>query len=319
MSKKDKASWDYFQDETRFADAINACCYGGRQVVKPKDVLDADTRNKNCERDLIRKTVLGIRYVFIGIENQETVDYSLPVRIMGSDYGDYKKQVDKIKRKNRKRMGKASGNTIADHDVGELLYDYKKTDKIFPVITIVFYYGDNWDGPKSIKDMLDLDKDLDDSICMQNYGINLIEVNSMTDAELDRFQTDIKQVFKFIKNRKDKDKMLEIISSDPYYRNVEKTAHDMMKVHGGLRAYNIKEEDYRSEEGGIDMCRAWDDWREDGRNEGRTEGRKEGQDLINRLNSWLVKQGRTDEMLRSFDDRELQQQLILKMEESEGR
>ena len=28
----------------------------------------------------------------------------------------------------------------------------------------------------------------------------------------------------------------------------------MMKVHGGLRAYNIKEEDYRFEEGGTSIC-----------------------------------------------------------------
>ena len=51
--------------------------------------------------------------------------------------------------------------------------------------------------------------------------------------------------------------------------SIEKTAHDMMAVYGGLRGYKINEADYRSEGGGIDMCKAWDDWREDGRKEGR--------------------------------------------------
>ncbi|MBR4207134.1 MAG: hypothetical protein IKQ88_00930, partial [Lachnospiraceae bacterium] len=60
-----------------------------------------------------------------------------------------------------------------------------------------------------------------------------------------------------------------IIETDPYYSNVEKNAHDMMAVYGGLRGYKINEADYKSEGGGIDMCKAWDDWREDGRKEGR--------------------------------------------------
>ena len=68
--------------------------------------------------------------------------------------------------------------------------------------------------------------------------------------------------------------MSGIIENDPYYSNVEKTAHDMMAVYGGLRGYMINEADYRSEGGGIDMCKAWDDGREDGRNEGRKEGRE---------------------------------------------
>lgn len=268
MGKKDKASWNYFQDEARVADIINMSCYGGKKTVKPEDVGDADSRNKNGERDLIRKTALGTRYALIGIENQETVDYSLPVRIMGYDYGDYKRQVDKIKRRNRKKSVDSSVKNSAEY-----IYDYKKTDRIFPVVTIVFYYGDNWDGPESVKDMLDTDKDMESSGYLQDYRINLIEVNKLTDEELGKFQTDIKQVFKFIRSRKDRDKMKEIIENDPYYRNVEKSAHDMMKIYGGLRGYNIKEDDYVSDEGGINMCKAWDDWREEGKEEGIKEGR----------------------------------------------
>ena len=263
MGKKDNASWEYFQDEARVADIINVCCYGGKRVVKPEDVSDADSRNENSERDLIKKTALGTRYAFIGFENQDNVDYSLPVRIMGYDYRDYKKQTDKVRRKNRRKRGSVDDRT------GELLYEYKKSDRIYPVVTIVLYYGDKWDGPKSIGDMLDADTDLKSSGYLQDYRINLIEVNNMSDEELDRFQTDVKQVFKFIRNRKDKEKMSGIIENDPYYSNVEKTAHDMMAVYGGLRGYKINEADYRSEGGGIDMCKAWDDWREDGRKEGR--------------------------------------------------
>ena len=274
MGKKDKASWNYFQDEARVADMINTCCYGGAQIVKPEDVRSADSLNSNGERDVIRKSALGNRYVFIGIENQDTVDHSLPVRIMGYDYGDYKRQVDKIKRKNKRKRKKEADAANADDISGEILYDYKKTDKISPVVTIVLYYGDDWDGPKSVLEMTDADKGLEASGLLQDYRINLINVSKLSDEELDKFRTDIKQVFKFIKNRKDREKMACIINNDPYYKNVEKTAHEMMKVYGGLRGYNIKEKDYRSNEGGMDMCKAWDDQREEGRAEGIKEERK---------------------------------------------
>jgi hypothetical protein len=46
----------------------------------------------------------------------------------------------------------------------------------------------------------------------------------------------------------------------------------------------------------------------------KEEGREEGCDLINRLNSWLIEQGRIDEMIKSFTDKELQKQLIQEME-----
>ena len=46
----------------------------------------------------------------------------------------------------------------------------------------------------------------------------------------------------------------------------------------------------------------------------KEEGREEGRELVNRLNNWLVEQGRNDEMIRSFTDKELQKQLIQEME-----
>ncbi len=46
----------------------------------------------------------------------------------------------------------------------------------------------------------------------------------------------------------------------------------------------------------------------------KEEGREEGRELVNRLNNWLVEQGRNDEMIRSFSDMELQKQLLSEME-----
>ena len=45
--------------------------------------------------------------------------------------------------------------------------------------------------------------------------------------------------------------------------------------------------------------------------------KEEGRELVNRLNNWLVEQGRNDEMIRSFSDKGLQKQLIQEMEAEE--
>ena len=268
MGKKDDAAKIFFQNKERVADLINACCYGGEQAVSPEDISDADPGGENGIRDIIKKTALGTKYAFIGIENQEEVDHTLPVRAAGYDVGDYRKQVNEIKQENKNDPCCSWG--------GEYLYGYRKTDKLIPVVTIVLYYGDNWTGPRSIKDMLDMDGNSVISQFVQDYRINLIEVNNMSDEELDRFQTDVKQVFEFIKNRRDKEKMSQLIQNDPGYKNIDENAYRMMEVHGSLKGYKIMVEDYRTEKGGGDMCKAWDDWREEGREEGRREGREEG-------------------------------------------
>ena len=46
-------------------------------------------------------------------------------------------------------------------------------------------------------------------------------------------------------------------------------------------------------------------------------GKEQGMGQISDLNAWLVKQGRTDELFLSFDDRELQQKLLQEMKEAE--
>ena len=72
----------------------------------------------------------------------------MPMRVMGYDYGIYKKQYDS----NAQRYKTADGIN-ADEYVSRM----KKTDKFIPVITIVIYYGERvWDGATSLHGMLDI-------------------------------------------------------------------------------------------------------------------------------------------------------------------
>ena len=49
-----------------------------------------------ASRDIIKihkkSSVFGVQFVLLGLENQEHIHYAMPMRVMGYDYGTYKKQ-----------------------------------------------------------------------------------------------------------------------------------------------------------------------------------------------------------------------------------
>ena len=57
----------------------------------------------------------------------------MPMRIMGYDYGTYKKQYDDNSRKYKNAKGMSED---------EYMSRMKKSDRFTPVITIVIYYGE---------------------------------------------------------------------------------------------------------------------------------------------------------------------------------
>lgn len=52
------------------------------------------------------------------------------------------------------------------------------------------------------------------------------------------------------------------------------------------------------------------DAKEEGREEGRREGRMEEREMINRLAKRMIQEGRLDDLERSFDDQNYQDQLL---------
>lgn len=93
-----------------------------------------------------KSTVHGVEYVLLGNESQQHIHYGMPMRVMGYDYGTYKKQYDD----NAKKYQSSEG---IEED--EYLSRMKKTDRFVPVISAVVYYGEKpWDGPTTLHEML---------------------------------------------------------------------------------------------------------------------------------------------------------------------
>ena len=171
----------YWSDNEQFADLFNAVLFDGRQVILPEELEDVDTEESTvlehkdyaesikASRDNIKiqkkSTVHGVQFVLLGLESQEHIHYAMPMRIMGYDYGSYKKQYDS----NAKKYQSSEG---LDED--EFLSKMKKTDKFVPVITVVVYYGEKpWDGAESLQEMLNIPEEMKQFV--NDYKMLLVE------------------------------------------------------------------------------------------------------------------------------------------------
>ncbi|MDE7353500.1 MAG: hypothetical protein K2O06_10675, partial [Acetatifactor sp.] len=162
MGKTDKEMKEYFSDNRRYADLWNGGLFQGRQLICPEDLQESSPvgtyRNKDehleqtC--DVAMKQFRGTQVLALWIlENQKNMDYSMPARVMVQEAIQYGRQLNEVRRKNRRayensRKESSDGGTPYYKDDGEFLYHFRKQDRLFPVITLVAYWGDEqWKGP----------------------------------------------------------------------------------------------------------------------------------------------------------------------------
>lgn len=217
-------------------------------------------------RDLVRKNVFGINFAVIGIENQNNIDYTFPVRAMSYDVGEYEKQLKCIRRRLR-RKGKDGQHLTA----AEYLCGFQKDIRLYPVVTFVLYYGkDEWDAATDLHGILDF-TDIPDGIqkLVQNYQIHVVDVPRMQNTEV--FKTDVCQVFDFIRCSKDDESMRQLMTKDPEYGKMEEDAYNMVAAYTGSENLLAVKDDY-IEGGRVNMCKAIDDLILKGKLEGRVEG-----------------------------------------------
>ena len=151
--KQDLLAKRYYSDNRRFADLINGIVCNGIPIVKQEDLSEMDTETgQGKRRDLVRKAVFGVNFAVLGLENQEKLDYRLPLRVLGYEVGAYEHQAAEIYREIR-RNGRNSDTELSS---GEYLYGFRKSDRLHPVITIILYYGEEeWNGSRDLYGILD--------------------------------------------------------------------------------------------------------------------------------------------------------------------
>ena len=108
--KADIVVKNYWRTNEQFADFFNAVLFNGEQKIKADELEDMDTEESyvlehkefaesiGASRDNVKIRKKSTRYVtelcILGMESQEHIHYAMLMRVMGYDYGTYKKQYD---------------------------------------------------------------------------------------------------------------------------------------------------------------------------------------------------------------------------------
>ena len=103
-----------------------------------------------------------------------------------------------------------------------------------------------------------------------DYRINLFSPAEIKDEELDKLESNLKEVMLFIKYSKDKRKLQELTSQSPGFRSLElKAARGIDSITG----INLR---FTETEGSVNMCQAVQEMCDDARSEGLSQGRIQG-------------------------------------------
>ncbi|MCM1086583.1 MAG: hypothetical protein NC419_00380 [Muribaculaceae bacterium] len=294
--KTDTITKDYVKDTGIFADIFNYYIYGGRQVIRPEQLIERDSAKialpygddgavvpvqkfRDVQKLYAAMTDGKMEYVLYGVENQAKIHYAMAVKNNLYDALEYAAQVEEAAKSHRKEMqNKAErcqskeqgGKDKKALSSGEFLGGFWKEDRLIPSITVTIFFGsEEWDGPLSLFDMMDIsDQNVLD--CMDNYHVRLIAPAQMSDDEIMKFHSSLREVLLFIKYSKDKENLSRVLKmNEKRFRKVECRAADV------IQAITNSDMKYNENEAKVDMCQAIKEMREEERFIGEQAGKLE--------------------------------------------
>ena len=117
------------------------------------------------------------------------------------------------------------------------------------------------------------------------------------------FRTSIRQLFEVLQNAYDKEKMQEVLQNDEKFSNVDRETVEAINLFAGTDI------DIDEKEEVIDMCKAWEEQKNEGRELGREEGRELGE--RQKIISLVVKKLQKDKSVAEIaDDLEEKEEVI---------
>ena len=274
-----------------FADIVNVLLFNGKRIVDEDTLIDtpADSALKidgeihSQDRDVAKYWKNSqINIALFGLENQTVPDKLMPMRVIGYDGAEYKKQVLEKLEKNR----------------------YKKK---YPVITLVLYmgYDRNWKYSNSLLDLLEVDDNLKPYV--NDYKINVFEIAFLDREKIDLFKSDFRMLADYLyqmrttnsykgdeSNIKHVDEILMLMSAMSGFKNVE----NIIKVAHERKVSNMKGFFELAEEKGLEK--------------GLELGRTEGADMVSELNTILAREGNLEKVIKANTDKVYRNELLKK-------
>ncbi len=279
MGRYDNALYDFLSDNERFADLFNGAVFQGREVLKADALEEASERYvterqeqgqekeniirrqtdaakqqeaaANYYRDLKKCLRTGTGFAVVAIENQSTVDYTMPLRIMRYDCLDYEKQARAV-----------TG----------------RKDRLNPVYTICLYHGTRpWKGPRNLRDMMDFggDTELREAL-FHDYPMTLVDVNDLQNPAL--FKTELRLLLETLAVRGDGEAMKRLFEQEEFANVSVETA----RVIAGMTDNKELVEKLETSSGkeAVNMCKAYEEqkryWTKKGERKGERRGERRG-------------------------------------------
>ncbi len=269
MGKPDVSIKQWLRVKNRFADLFNGVLFDGEQIIiadelteinSESDIIikDKENRTKTIQRhrDIIMKWQ-GINLSILAVENQLNVNYAMPVRNMLYDSLSYSDQIHNI-------WNNVGGDKKRNADINELFSGFRKSDKLCPVITIIFYFGSekSWDGAISLYDMFEVPRNKKIKSMLKtyvpNYHINILDISNINDVNI--FKSDLQIIFGMLKYKNSTDDLLSYTKKHmSYFENIDnETCYAIETLLNSNKAFRTVLNKNKTE-GGVNMCKALED------------------------------------------------------------
>ncbi len=261
-----------------FADIFNSLVFSGRECVNPSELtlIPTASRHSDAEGELRERTrdILmqdnrsGALYFLLGLENQDYIDNTMPLRCMGYDFAAYDMQVKEYMDANREK------------DNSAYLRKIHKEQKLAPVITLVTYYGqEEWDAPKDMYGMLNIPEEWKQEAVpfVHNYPMNFVHMGKLPPEVRERFTSDVRLLVEYLACKNDPEKIIKLA-----HKMSQTISHpeDLLDAFFTLtkdQRYNgIKDTIINKPKEEMTMCVMLDIFENRGIEKGKAEGRAEG-------------------------------------------
>lgn len=283
MGKTEDVIMDYLSRPEILSDLFNGYVFNGEQVIEPEQLREVDSKAKlllednmgkqhtyeviRGERDIVREAVIGdkkLRLMICGVEQQTSIDYSMPLRVLAYDTLEYLKQAKQIEQKHRRKKD-VSGK--------EFLSMFTKNDHLIPTITILFYTGkEKWDGALELDGLFE-DTGYADMLepYMVKAPLNLISIYDVKNTE--KYRSSLRKIFDVLPfTEHEEDLRGYLAKHQDEYSDIDRATARVLSL---LMDLEIPIETGQNEEEDGNMCKAIEEMRQSSKAEGLAEGKRQ--------------------------------------------
>ena len=267
MGKIDLAAHVFFQKHKEcYAELFNRFVFQ-KDIVDPNLLTPIDAkysikRNKTyrsflrdelCQLAVVQETK-DFGFILLGCENFSYTNYRAPVVAMTYDAMEYQRQSAEIYERHRKE-----GRTLTG---AEFLSRYPKGAYLKPVVTLIWNLQPiEWDGPTSLKQMIQPELADQFGQYFNDYGVTVIDPTHITEEALNHLSNNLRAIMGYSKYSQNPDELYEFVSKQAAMSRLDPVTADLIN----LTTHSKLDLSKYEEGGGVNMCRAIEIMKEENR------------------------------------------------------